>query len=124
MCQGRPENQLTHSIPNQNPGREVQKVIMIKKTLNLAAVAAIALCFVPAVVHATVDTSPATVITNSGNNNNGGGDDSDMKDGDDSHNGGVKPPAPVPEMNALLPVAALALAAVATQIWRKRREQS
>src|ERR1700716_1764131 len=97
---------------------------MIKKILNLAAVAAIALCFVPAVVHATVDTSPATVMSNGGNNNNGGTDDSDMKDGDDSHKTGGGPPAAVPEMNALLPVAALALAAVATQIWRKRREQS
>jgi hypothetical protein len=96
---------------------------MIKQTLNVVAVAAMALCFVPAVVHATVDTSPATVMANGGSNNNGGSDDSDMKDGDDSHkNGG--PPAAVPEMNALLPVAALALAAVATQVWRKRREQS
>jgi hypothetical protein len=97
---------------------------MIKKILNLSAVAAIALCFVPAVVHATTSTNPAAVMSNSGNNNNGGNDDSDMKDGDDSHKSGGGNPAPVPEMNALLPVAALALAAVATQIWRKRREQS
>ncbi len=98
---------------------------MIKKTLNVVAVAAMAICFGPAVVHATVDTSPATVMANGGNNNNGGNDDSDMKDGDDSHKGGGPPaPVPVPEMNALLPVAALALAAVATQVWRKRREQS
>jgi hypothetical protein len=95
------------------------------KLIGAAAVLAMSLCIAPCAVQATLDTTvKSTSLSPADSSSYGGGGDKD-KDKDKDHGGPTPPnnsPCPVPEMNALFPVAALAVAVVATQVWRKRRE--